>query len=61
MRDEKKNHHPHKTSINTQNRVGARVLDSLYAFPEPVNPDEFIPFMGTGEANFLGGVARARG
>ncbi|XP_074572149.1 protein SUPPRESSOR OF QUENCHING 1, chloroplastic-like [Curcuma longa] len=26
-----------------------------------VTTDDFIPFMGTGEANFLGGVARAKG
>jgi len=41
-------------------RIGARVLESVCGFPS-VDPDEFIPFMGTGEANFLGGVARARG
>ncbi|XP_066381363.1 protein SUPPRESSOR OF QUENCHING 1, chloroplastic-like [Miscanthus floridulus] len=26
-----------------------------------VTVDDFVPFMGTGEANFLGGVARAKG
>ena len=41
-------------------RVGARVLESVCGLPS-VDPDEFIPFMGTGEANFLGGVARTRG
>jgi len=40
-------------------RVGAQVLAALYSVP--VHPDEFIPFMGTGEANFLGGVARTKG
>jgi hypothetical protein len=26
-----------------------------------VTVDDFVPFMGTGEANFLGGVARVKG
>ncbi len=26
-----------------------------------VTEEEFVPFMGTGEANFLGGVARKHG
>ena len=29
--------------------------------PNSVSPEEFIPFVGTGEANFLSGVAKQRG
>ena len=43
-------------------RVGAAVLTSLYGDGiSAVHPDDFVPFMGTGEANFLGGVAKAKG
>lgn len=35
--------------------VGAQVLKELYGLD--VTNEEFVPFVGTGEANFLGGVA----
>ena len=37
-------------------KAAAEVMKELYNLD--VNPDEFIPYTGTGEANFLGGVAR---
>lgn len=37
-------------------KAAAEVMKELYNLD--VSPDEFIPFTGTGEANFLGGVAR---
>jgi beta-phosphoglucomutase-like phosphatase (HAD superfamily) len=37
-------------------KAAAEVMMELYNLD--VSPDEFIPFTGTGEANFLGGVAR---
>lgn len=41
------------------------LLTSLPSLPlfshNSVSPEEFIPFVGTGEANFLSGVARKRG
>jgi beta-phosphoglucomutase-like phosphatase (HAD superfamily) len=40
-------------------QAGAEVMSALYGLD--VSPDEFIPFTGTGEANFLGGVARKYG
>lgn len=40
-------------------KAGAEVMSALYGLD--VSPDEFIPFTGTGEANFLGGVARKYG
>lgn len=39
--------------------VGVRVLKELYGLS--VKSEEFVPFVGTGEANFLGGVARKHG
>lgn len=39
---------------------GSRVMQKLYGFSD-VSPEEFIPFVGTGEANFLSGVAKQRG
>lgn len=39
---------------------GSRVMQKLYGFSD-VSPEEFVPFVGTGEANFLSGVARGRG
>ena len=38
-------------------QAGAETMKVLYGID--VSPDEFIPYTGTGEANFLGGVARA--
>lgn len=35
-------------------------MNTLYSIPD-VDPSEFIPFVGQGEAVFLSGVARARG
>ncbi|GAB4822761.1 hypothetical protein N2152v2_009807 [Parachlorella kessleri] len=40
-------------------KAAAEVMMELYGLT--VSPDEFIPFTGTGEANFLGGVARKYG
>lgn len=40
-------------------KAAAEVMAELYGLT--VSPDEFIPFTGTGEANFLGGVARKYG
>lgn len=37
-------------------QAAAEVMKELYDLD--VSPDEFAPFTGTGEANFLGGVAR---
>lgn len=37
-------------------KAGAETMKVLYDID--VSPDEFIPYTGTGEANFLGGVAR---
>ncbi len=37
-------------------KAAAEVMKELYNLD--VSPDEFIPYTGTGEANFLGGVAR---
>ena len=34
-------------------QAGCEVMAELYGLT--VDPDEFIPFTGTGEANFLGG------
>ena len=39
--------------------AGSAMFAELYGVP--VNPAEFKPFIGTGEARFLGGVAEARG
>lgn len=38
-------------------QAGAETMRVLYGID--ISPDEFIPYTGTGEANFLGGVARA--
>jgi len=40
-------------------KAAAEVMAELYGLD--VSPEEFIPFTGTGEANFLGGVARKFG
>ncbi|KAL4547533.1 hypothetical protein Ndes2526B_g06777 [Nannochloris sp. 'desiccata'] len=40
-------------------KAAAEVMKELYSLD--VSPDEFIPYTGTGEANFLGGVARKYG
>lgn len=40
-------------------KAAAEVMKELYNLD--VSPDEFIPYTGTGEANFLGGVARKFG
>lgn len=40
-------------------KAAAEVMKELYNLD--VSPDEFIPYTGTGEANFLGGVARKYG
>lgn len=40
-------------------KAAAEVMAELYGLT--VDPDEFMPFTGTGEANFLGGVARKYG
>ena len=40
-------------------QAAAEVMKELYGLD--VSPDEFIAFTGTGEANFLGGVARKYG
>ncbi|KAK9805135.1 hypothetical protein WJX72_001459 [[Myrmecia] bisecta] len=46
-------------SEEASREVGAEVMGELYGIS--VTADEFIPFAGTGEANFLGGVARKYG
>ena len=49
---------PHKqdgvlcNSEGISRKAGAKVMAELYGLT--VDPDEFIPFTGTGEANFLG-------
>eukprot|EP00889_Picochlorum_renovo_P000774 jgi/Picre1/27804/NNA_000768.t1 len=40
-------------------QAGAETMQALYGIE--VSPDEFIAFTGTGEANFLGGVAKKHG
>ena len=46
-------------SESVSRKAAAEVMKELYGLE--VSPDEFIPFTGTGEANFLGGVARKFG
>lgn len=43
-------------SETVSRKAGAETMKVLYNID--ISPDEFIPFTGTGEANFLGGVAR---
>jgi beta-phosphoglucomutase-like phosphatase (HAD superfamily) len=40
-------------------KAAAEVMKELYNLD--VSPEEFVPYTGTGEANFLGGVARKYG
>ena len=46
-------------SEKVSRQAGAETMQALYGIE--VSPDEFIAFTGTGEANFLGGVAKTHG
>uniref|UniRef100_A0A0D6R229 Uncharacterized protein n=1 Tax=Araucaria cunninghamii TaxID=56994 RepID=A0A0D6R229_ARACU len=46
---------------NSEEASRLAAVDMFAEMGVQVTPDDFIPFMGTGEANFLGGVAKVKG